>query len=62
MVICASNIPREVLGTTASIGDYTLRLHALCSVLISCKRTMLRASLISWSGIEQRPLCQMMPT
>ena len=42
MVTCTSNIPRERLCINASDGEYTLQLHALCSVLISGKRTMVK--------------------
>ena len=33
MVICASDIPLEVLCTNISIGKYKLQLHVLCGVL-----------------------------
>jgi hypothetical protein len=33
MMICASDIPLEVLCTNISIGKYKLQLHVLCGVL-----------------------------
>jgi hypothetical protein len=38
MIICASDIPLDVLCTNISIGKYKLQLHVLCGVLKDNKK------------------------